>query len=286
MKFLKALFSHFMRSNTFEKGAALSYYAVFSFLPIIMIITSVLGLLFKEDAISAELYNVLNNIVGDQGAHQFEALIKNQHFYHNNILTTIIGITTLLLTATGMFNQIHKSLNAIWGLKVKPEKSILNYFVRHITSLLILIFLGFILLLSTTINSFFIKYSSRLPDVFLNAHLYEYIISFFLITLLFAVLFRSFGNAIVPWKTAIVSAGFTSILFLIGKIGIGLYIANSDIKSTFGAASILALLMIWVFYSSQILYLGASFAYVFGKKTGSEIKPTKQAVRYVQKELR
>jgi membrane protein len=286
MKFIKAIFSHFMRSNTFEKGAALSYYTVFSFLPVIMIITSVLGLLFKEDAISAELYNVLNNIVGDQGALQFEALIKNQHFYHNNILTTIIGIATLLLTATGMFNQIHKSLNAIWGLKVKPEKSVLNYLARHITSLLILIFIGFILLLSTTINSLFIKYSSRLPDVFINAHLYEYIISFFLITLLFAVLFRSFGNAIVPWKTAIVSAGFTSILFLFGKIGIGLYIANSAIKSTFGAASILALLMIWVFYSSQILYLGASFAYVFGKKTGAEIKPTKQAVRYVQKELR
>ncbi len=185
-----------------------------------------------------------------------------------------------------MFNQIQKSLNTIWGLKAKPEKSVFNYFVRHITSFIILLTIGFILLLSTTINSIFLKFSSNLPDAFVNAHLYENLFSFFLITLLFAILFRFIRTAIVPWKTAFVSAGFTSILFLIGKIGIGIYIAQSNINSTFGAASIIALLMIWVYYSSQILFVGASFAFVFGQKTGLEIRPTNQAVRFVQKELR
>ena len=286
MKLLKDLYRHYIRSNTFEKGAALSYYTVFSFLPITMIITSILGILFKEDAISGELNKVLISIVGDQGALQFDDIIKNQHLYHNNKFTAIIGFGTLLLAATGMFNQIQKSLNAIWGLKAKPEKSALNYFARHITSFLILIIIGCIVLLSTTINSLFYKYSSKMPDAFVNAHLYEHLISFFLITLLFAVLFRFIGTAIVPWKNALVSAGFTSILFLIGKIAIGIYIAHSDIKSTFGAASIIALLMMWVYYSSQILFIGASFAYVFGQKIGFEIKPTNQAVRYVQKEIR
>ncbi len=101
MKFIKDIYLHYMRSSTFEKGAALSYYTVFSFLPIIMIISSILGILFKEDTISAELIKVLNNIVGDQGAHQFEDIIKNQHFYHDNMFTTIVGAATFLLAATG-----------------------------------------------------------------------------------------------------------------------------------------------------------------------------------------
>ena len=286
MKLLKDLYLHYIRSNTFEKGAALSYYTVFSFLPIIMIMTSILGILFKEDAVSGELNRVLTSIVGDQGAIQLDEIIKNQHLYHDNIFTTIIVFGTLLLAATGMFNQIQKSLNAIWGLKAKQEKSVFNYFARHITSFLTLIVVGCILLLSTIINGFFYKFSSKLPDAFVHAHLYENLISFFLITLLFAVLFRFIRTAIVPWKNALVSAGFTSILFFIGKIAIGIYIAHSDIKSTFGAASIIALLMIWVYYSSQIFFIGASFAYVFGQKTGFEIKPTDQAVRYELKEFR
>ena len=286
MKFLKDLYLHYLRSNTFEKGAALSYYTVFSFLPIMMIITSILGILVKEETISAEVIKVLGNIVGDQGAHQIEDIVKNQHLYHDNLLTTIIGIATFLLAATGMFNQIQKSLNAIWRLKARPEKRVLNYFVSHITSFVILLTIGFMLLLSTAINSLFLKFSAYLPDALVNAHLYEHLFSFFLITLLFAILFRFIRTAIVPWRNAIVSAAFTTILFLIGKIGIGTYVANSSINSTFGAASILALLMIWVYYTSQILFIGASFAYVFGQKTGFEIRPTNQSVRFIQKELR
>ena len=286
MKFLKDLYHHYMRSNTFEKGAALSYYTVFSFLPIIMIITSILGIMVKEDAISAEVLKVLKNIVGPQGADQLENIIITQHLYHDNLFTTIVGTATFLLAATGMFNQIQKSLNGIWGLKAKPERGILNYFVRHITSFVILLSIGFILLVSTALNSLLLTFSSKLPDSFVNAPLYEHLGSFFLITLLFAILFRFIRTAIVPWKNAIVSAGFTTILFLIGKVGIGFYIAHSTINSTFGAASILALLMIWVYYSSQILFMGATFAFVFGQKTGYEIRPTNQAVRFVQKELR
>ncbi len=285
MRFLKDIYHQYMKSDTFEKGAALSYYTVFSFLPITMIISSLLGILFKEDSISDELYKVIQNIVGDQGALQFMDIIRNQHLYHDNWFTTIVGLTTLLLAATGMFNQIQKSLNAIWGLKAKPKKSVINYFARHFASLLMLLLLGFILLLSTTLNSLFLKYASYLPDAFVHAHLYENVISFFLITLLFTILFRFIGNAIVPLKTAFVSAGFTAFLFFIGKTAIGFYIAHSDIKSTFGAASAIALLMIWVYYTSQILFVGAAFAYVFGQKTGAEIKPTNQAIRYVHQEL-
>ncbi len=228
-----------------------------------------------------ELLKFLTNIVGEHGALKFEEIIRNQHLQHDNRIITIVGNAALLLAATGMLNQIQKSLSVIWGLKVKPEKSVLNYFALHITSFLILIFVGFILLASTPINGLFLKYFPILPDFLVHAHLYEHVISFMFITLLFEILFWLIRIAIVPWRTALASTVLTSILFFLGKIGLSFYIAYRDINSAFGTASFLILLMIWVYYSFQILFIGASFAYVFGQRTGYEIKLTNQAVRYV-----
>lgn len=285
MKFVKDIFRHFLSSSTFEKGAALSYYTVFSFIPITMIITFLLGKVINQDTISRIQNNVLDGIVGDQGALQLEAIIKNQHLYHDNFFTTIIGIVAMLLAATGMFNQIQRSINSIWGLKAKPKKGIFNSLMRYLMSLTFLITVGVIVLLSITINSLLIKFSAHLPEFLVNAHVYENLISFLVITLLFTFLFKFIGNAIVPWRTAIVAAGFTCTLFFIGKVAFGLYIGKSSINSAFGAASAIALLMIWVYYTSQILYLGASFAYVFGQKFGFEIKAKKHAVKYTREEL-
>ena len=132
--------------------------------------------------------------------------------------------------------------------------------------------------------SLIFKFSSSLPDSFAHVHLYENLISFFLITILFALLFKVIGNAIVHWKIAIVTAGFTSIMFFIGKAAIGIYIARSSFNSTFGAASAIAILMIWVYYTSQILFIGATFAYVYGRKSGLEIKPKKHVISYLHGE--
>jgi len=285
MKFLKDIFNHYLKSNTFEKGAALSYYVAFSFLPMIMIIISVLGILFKEDTVSGELNTQLEMYVGHQAALQIENLIRSQHLNHDSKFTTILGIATLALASTGGFNQIHKSLNAIWGFKIKSRSSFLNYIIKHVTFFLILIILGFLLIFSAYVTRFLYKYSSSLPDLFANARLYKHVVSLLLVFLTLIVLFKFLGNAHVPWKTALVSALVTSVLFILGKEAISVYIAHSNLSTTFGAASIIALLMIWVFYTAQILYFGACFAYVFGKKIGSEITPDSHAVRIIEKEI-
>ena len=273
LKLLKDLFRHYISSNTFEKGAALSYYTVFSFIPITLIISNILGIVLKQEAISNEQNSILKNMVGEQGALQLEKIIDNQHLYHSNTIETFIGVGAMLLAASGMFNQIQRSITAIWRLEPNPSKSIFNYFVRYLFSLFFLMIVLFILLLSTTINSLLFKFSSNLPDSFTHVHLYENLISFFLITILFTLLFKVIGNANVHWKIAMLAAGFTSVLFFIGKAAIGLYIAKSSLNSTFGAASAIAILMIWVFYTSQILFIGASFAFVYGRHTGLDIKP-------------
>lgn len=269
-----------MGSSTFEKGAALSYYTVFSFIPITMIITYLLGKIVKEDTLSRMQGSVLDGIVGDQGAQQLEAIVRNQHLHHDSVFTTIIGAGAMLLAATGMFNQIQRSINAIWGLKAKPKKSVFNSLMRYAMSLTFLLIVGFVILLSTGINGLLRKFSSSLPEAFASAHIYENLFSFFLISMLFTFLFKFIGNAMVPWRTALISAASTSFLFFIGKVGIGVYIANSSINSAFGAASAIAILMIWVYYTSQILFLGASFAYVLGQRKGFEIKAKKHAEFY------
>lgn len=154
IRFLKELFKHFFNNDTFQKGASLAYYAVFSFLPIIIIVTSFLGILFGKQAISGELYMQLKSILGNEAAIQIQDIIKNQHTDHNNIITTIIGFITLALSASGMFSQIHSSFNSIWNIKAKPKNSIVRYFTKHFFSFLILIALFFIILMSTSINSF------------------------------------------------------------------------------------------------------------------------------------
>ncbi|WP_075342256.1 YihY/virulence factor BrkB family protein [Tenacibaculum agarivorans] len=279
IRFVKEVFNHFLNSNTFQKGAALAYYGVFSILPIIVIVTSLLGLFFGKETVSGEIYNQLKDTLGNNGANQIQEIIKNQHIHHNNLMTTIIGFVTLALSASGMFSQIHNSFNSIWNIKAKPRNSILNYLSKHFFAFATLITLFFILLISTTIHAFLIHHAQNLSNEFRFVYLYEHFISFIIAAFAFAIMFKFLGDAIVHWKIALLGGTLTSLLFLFGKVGIAIYISHSHISSTFGSASVLALLMLWVYYTSQIIFLGASFIQVLGDKLGYEIVPNDDAVK-------
>lgn len=162
--FIKQLFTHFSESNTFEKGAALAYYTVFSFLPMIVIVISLLGIFFGEAAVSGELFKQLKDVLGTDGASQVESILKQQQLQHNNSWTAIIGFLTLALSATGMFNQMHASFNAIWNIKAKPRSGVLSYIKKHFISLATLLLLGLLLLLSTTASSFLLKHAPHLNE--------------------------------------------------------------------------------------------------------------------------
>ncbi len=261
--FFKALFQHFANSNTTEKGAALAYYAVFSLLPMIMIVISVLGLLFGQQAVSGEIFSQLQPVLGADGATQLQEAIKSQHTNHNGWLTAIIGFLTLALSASAMFTQLHSSLNAIWEIEPPAKSSILIYLSKHISAFSILITLFFILLLSTSIHGFLSHHAASLPAA--SSHLVglEHLVSFLLLAVFFALLFRFLGDADFPWSTVLVGGSFTALLFMLGKVGIGLYIGHSHVGTTFGSASVLALLMLWIYYTSQIIFLGASFVKVY-----------------------
>ena len=279
IKFLKEVFNHFFNSNTFQKGASLAYYAVFSLLPIIIIITSLLGLFFGKQAVSGEIYAQLKDILGNDASMQIQNIIKNQHTNHNGILTSIIGFVTLAFSASKMFSQIHNSFNSIWNIKAKPKNSILKYLYKHLASFLIFLGLFMRILISTSVNSFLIKHSSSLHSDYRFLHIYEHLASFVVFSIAFAIMFKFLGDAKVHWKATLIGGLITSLVFLFGKVVIGLYIGHSHISSTFGTASVLALLMLWVYYTSQIIFLGASFVKIISSKLGYDIIPNIDAVK-------
>lgn len=285
MKFIREIFDHFLISNTFQKGAALAYYAVFSILPIIIIATSLLGLFFGKQAVSGEIYNQFKDILGNEASMQIQNIIKNQHINHNSILTSVIGFGTLCFSASGMFNQIHNSFNDVWSIKSKPKNTIINYFSKHLVSFFLLVVLFFIISINTALSYFILKHSESLHIDYKFIYVYDHIISFIIICVCFSLMFRFLGDAKIHIKAIIYGGLFTAFLFFFGKIAIGIYIKHSHIYSTFGSASIIALLMVWIYYTSQIIFLGASFVKIVSDRLGYEILPNDEAVKIKNTEI-
>ncbi|WP_196888638.1 YihY/virulence factor BrkB family protein [Aureivirga sp. CE67] len=284
-KLIKDVFQHFLNNDTFQKGASLAYYSVFSLIPMIMIISSVLGIFFGEKAVNGEIFEQLQNTLGEKASLQIQDFIKNQQTSHNNILNAIIGFVTLALSASGLFSQIHNSFNSIWSIKSKPKNSILNYILLHFGSIIVLISLFFIILVSTALGGILTSFIEHLPKYLRKILIIEQLISPIVLVLVFAIMFKFLGDAIIKWKIAIYGGIFTAVFFMVGKIGIGFYLGHSNVTSAFGTASVLALIMVWVYYISQIIFLGASFIEILSIKLGYVIKPNKNAVKIEKIEI-
>lgn len=285
-KLLKDVSIHFFKSNTFQKGAALAYFAVFSFIPMIVIIISLLGIFFGEDAISGEVYSKLKGFLGSKASLQVQNLIKVQHINRDSFLTTIVGFVVLFFTASRMFNQIHNSLNSIWDIKSKPKNGIIYFLVKNVSSIFLIIVLFFLIFISTSATSFIHKYTEGFYYIKKFSFIYEYLITYLSISLMYAIMYTFFADAKVYWKAALLGGLFTSVLFLIGKAGIVIYISNTNFNSAFGSASVLALFMIWVFYISQSIFLGASFVKVYSDYLGVKITPNSDAVKVKEIEVK
>jgi membrane protein len=271
IKLVKDAFIHFLNSNTFQKGASLAYYTVFSFVPIIIVIISLLGFFFGEQAVSGEIYYQLNKIFGNDASMQIQEIIKNHHINHNSLTTTFIGFAVLIFSASQMFNEIHDSFNSIWSIKGKLKNSIFKYFSTYLASFLILILSFFIILISTLVSSFLIKYSHNFHFDYEFLYVYEHCLSFATMSIVFTTMFKFLSDAKLHWKPTYIGGLITSSLFIFGKIIIAWYIGYNHLSSTFGSAIFIVVLLLWVYYTSQILFLGASFVKVISEKLGFEI---------------
>ena len=216
---------------------------------------------------------------GNDASIQIQEIIKNHHTNHNSITTTIIGFVILIFSALGMFTQIHDSFNSIWNVNVKSKSSIIKYFSKYLVSLFLLISLFFIIFISTIISSLLITYSQNLHVDYNFLYIYEHFLSFAIMSIVFTIMFKFLGDAQLHWKVTFIGGLITSLLFIFGKVVIAWYIGYSHLSSTFGSAMFLVLLLLWIYYTSQILFLGASFVKVISSRFGYEIIADNDSVK-------
>ena len=280
---LKQSFTEFSNDSVTKLAASLAYYTVFSIGPLILIIISVAGLFFEENRISGELYSQIADLMGQDAANQVLAISDNMRQEHKGLLYTIIGAGVLAFGATGVFADMQDSLNYIWCIKAKPKLGILKYVTTRLLSFSLVIGLGFLLMVSLVINTVLKLITDRLfsrlgqAETLLALVLNNAII-FAIITLLFTIIYKVLPDAKIRWRDTIVGAAFTTVLFMIGKFGIGYYLGTSDMATQYGAAASVILLLTWVYYSSIILYFGAEFTKVWALKRGKGIAPAQHAV--------
>ncbi len=262
-------------------GAALAYYSVFSLGPLLIISIALAGLIFGKDAARGEVLDEIKGTVGEPVALALEQMLTQASNPGRGALATALGIAALLFGATGVFGELQDALNTIWKVKPKPGRGLWGIIRDRFLSLTMVLGTGFLLLVSlvltAALSAFSASLSNALPGGAAVWQPVNLLVSFGVITLLFAMIFRFLPDAQVAWRDVWLGALLTSVLFTIGKFLLGLYLGQSGVTSAFGAAGSLVLILLWVYYSSQILLFGAEFTRVYAERWGSGVKPTPNA---------
>ncbi len=274
---------NFGRNSDLKFSAALSYYTIFSLAPMLILAISIGSILFGRDAIQGHLFGQINGLVGNEASLQIQEMLTKITLEKNSVIATIIGVITFFIGATGVFGEIQSTINMIWGLKAKPKKSFIKYIVNRLLSFAMVVTIGFLLVVSMIASSLINVLNDKLDNV-LNSTTFVIMlatnaVSLLIISLLFTLVFKFLPDSIVRWKDAFIGSLFTSALFLLGKYLIGLYLAHSASSSVYGAAGSLIILLLWIYYSSILLYFGAEFTKSYAIKYGNGIMPNRLSVR-------
>lgn len=252
-------------------GAALSYYAVFSVGPLLVILVGVAGSIWGADAVRGELRNELAGLLGPAGGRAVEAMLASAGRAREGWLATVIGLLLLVFGAVGVVAELKDSLNTIWNVAPPKQQSWWTFIRTYVVSAAAVLALGFLLLISLALTTFMTAVGNH---IFLGAgatilEVLNFILSFGFVTLLFALMFKFLPDTPVGWGDVWVGAFVTALLFNLGKLLIGLYIGNQGLESTYGAAASVVALLIWIYYSAQMVFLGAEFTRVYARRFGS-----------------
>ena len=262
----------FIDDGALSRGAAIAYYTVTSLAPILIIVIAIAGLFFGQDAARGAIGGELSGLVGHQGASVLQDIVKNASNPTTGTTAGLIGIVTLIVTASGTFGEIQSSLNLIW--RAKPAGTTVSRLVRaRLASLGLVATLGFLLLVSLVVSSavtgFTKALDQELPFGGLITRLVTTVLSFALVAVLFAAIYKALPDRDLRWRDVIVGSAVTALLFTVGKFLISLYLGSSSMASSYGAAGGLIILFVWVYYSAQIFLLGAEFTKAYASNYGS-----------------
>jgi len=272
-------------------AAALAYYAVFSMPPLLILIIWIAGFVWEPSAVSGQLERQMTELMGQTGAEQVKQLIDQNGVSGGSLPTKIAGIAVLIFGATGVFVQLQQALNVTWEVQPDPEQGgWKNFLFKRLLSLGMILTIAFLLLISLVLSSVLMALTETigqaLPVPGGAAAVVNFIVSVAVITLLFAAIFKFLPDVVISWKDVWFGAGVTAFFFVVGKFLLGLYLANKDLGSTYGAAGSLVFILVWIYYSSMILLFGAETTQVWARRYGDRIQPKEGAVRIVERQQR
>ncbi|MEO6547415.1 MAG: YihY/virulence factor BrkB family protein [Ferruginibacter sp.] len=280
---LKKSFKSFDEDKVTKLSGSLAYYTVFSLGPLLIVIISLCSIFLGRDAVEGKIYTQLAGFVGADTAAQLQEIIKNASLAGKSKIAAIVGGVTLLIGSTTVFAEIQDSINGIWGLKPKPKRGWVKLLQNRFLSFSVIVSLGFLLLVSLGVSTLIDGFSDHLRGFFPEVTIVVFYIINIAITLvvtsvIFGVIFKVLPDATIRWKDVMAGALTTAILFMLGKFAISFYISKSNVGTTYGAAGSLVILLLWVYYSSLILYFGAEFTKAYAVKYGNKIYPNHYAV--------
>ena len=289
--FLYEVFDKFIDDKCPKLGAALSFYTIFSLAPLLIIAISVAGLIFGEKAASGQIVSEIKDMVGNESAVLIQDALRKVSFSSANIIAIVVSLVTMIIGSTVVFVELQDSLDMIWKVKPKPGGNFLTSLLKdRIKSFGIVLGTGFLLLVSLMVSSVISALSSfinekliSLPVLLLDS--IDIVISLVIIFILFGMIFKGLPDVELEWRHVWFGSIITAVLFVTGKYLISLYIGQSTLGSTYGAASSLVVLLLWVYYSAQILFLGAEFTQVYAERLGEGIKPRKHFMKYHDESL-
>lgn len=279
----------FSDDDGMKLSASLAYSTIFAIAPFLVIIISLAGSVFGIEAVRGNVYGQIKDLIGPEAALQVQSIIANVELKDQSLWGSIIGGVILIITATGVFTEIQGSINFMWGIKAKPKKGLVKFIVNRLISFSLVVSIGFILLVSLLLNSLMDVFYSRLKTMFDNTSvdlLYAVNLAsiFLIIASLFTIMFKVLPDAKIRWKDSMAGASFTAVLFIIGKFLIGFYIGNSKLGATYGTAASIVVILLWVYYTSIILYFGAEYTKIHSREVGAGITPDEQAVYIIKTE--
>ncbi|SDH18572.1 membrane protein [Pedobacter terrae] len=280
---LRQIGTDVIAQKVLKVSASLAFYTIFSIGPMLMVIIFLSSFFLKEQAVEGIIYEQIKSLVGNKAALQIQEIIKNASITGDNMVAATTGFIALIIGATTVFAEIQDTINSIWNLEVRVKRGWLNFLKNRLLSFSLVVSLAFLLLVSLIVNGVIEGFMNKLQELFPNVgiiliYIVNLVITLFITSSLFAIIFKVLPDALIRWRDVAVGAILTALLFMTGKFGISFYISKSHPGSAYGTAGSIIILMLWIYFSAIILYIGAVFTKCYATKFGKKIKPKNYAV--------
>ena len=286
-RLIKVTFQEFAHDRPLDYAAIIGFYTIFSLPAVLIIMIRIAGTAFGQEAVRGEVVDQISGIVGRNSAEQIQSIIENASLSPSGTFSTIVGVCTMAFTATTVFVALQDALNTMWEVKAKPGKSWIKLIISRLLSLAMVVSLGFLLLVSLSIEVILGLLNDYIQQAFSGIAVYFVIggnqfVSLLISTVIFAIIFKVLPDAKIRWTNVWVGAVVTAVLFVIGKYGINIYLQYEPLGDTYGAAGSVVILLVWVYYTSIILLLGAEFTQVYSRENDKGIQAAEYAVKVPQ----